>query len=234
MITFETWSEVLIPNFPPNSNTKGALEVLKWAYDTYQDDLVYACSFGVEGIVLIELISRIKQDADILFLDTECHFEETYQTITKVKERYPALNIKLQKPALSMVEQADQYGQQLFRTDPDKCCELRKIIPLQQALMGYTAWISGLRREQSARRNKTNYINLDKKFNKIKICPLIYWTWADVWQFVHQHDLTYNPLHDHGYPSIGCAPCTQPSFYLGDFRAGRWVGTAKTECGLHS
>lgn len=234
MLTFESWEENSQPAFPSESETKGALEVLEWAYRTYEEQLVYACSFGIEGIVLIELISRIKPDAQIVFLDTDYHFKETLETIEKVKKRYPSLRIQMQKPEITVEEQTRLYGEDLFKTDSNKCCELRKIIPLQKAIAPSTAWISGLRREQSETRKKTDYLNLDNRFRKVKVCPLIHWTWKDVWRFVSKHELDYNVLHDQGYPSIGCAPCTNRAFSEEDLRSGRWSGSGKTECGLHT
>lgn len=235
MITFETWSTAgQLPDFPADSETKGALEVLEWAYKAYDDRLVYACSFGIEGIVLLELISRIRPDAQIIFLDTNYHFNETYETIEKVKKRYPSLQIHLQQPGLTIDEQTEQYGENLWQRDPNMCCNLRKIVPLEQAIRPSAAWISGLRREQSETRAETNYLNEDRRFQKVKVCPLIHWTWKDVWRFVHKHDLDYNVLHDRGYPSIGCEVCTKPAFTEEDFRSGRWTGSGKTECGLHT
>lgn len=236
MITFESWNDMQdqIPDFPADSETKGALEVLRWAYDTYGDKLVYACSFGIEGIVLIDLIAQVKPDAEIVFLDTHYHFKETYETIDKVKARYPKLNIRMQQPEMTIEEQAAKFGPDLFATNPNKCCEIRKIIPLQKALAPSTAWISGLRREQSESRANTNYLNLDNRFQKIKVCPLIHWTWKEVWRYVTKHELDYNVLHDQGYPSIGCEPCTKPAFSMEDIRSGRWSGSGKTECGLHT
>lgn len=234
MLTFKTWDEKSLPEFPSDSDTKGALEVLKWAYEVYEEKLVYACSFGIEGIVLIDLISQIKPEAQIVFLDTDYHFKETYETINKVQQRYPALQIQQQKPDISIEEQTRLYGQDLFKTDANKCCEIRKILPLQQAIAPSAAWISGLRREQSDSRKHTNYLNLDNRFQKVKVCPLIHWTWKDVWRYVSKHGLDYNILHDQGYPSIGCAPCTNRAFSPEDLRSGRWSGTGKTECGLHT
>nr|WP_307256084.1 phosphoadenylyl-sulfate reductase [Oikeobacillus pervagus] len=212
---------------------RGALAVLTWAYDQYKEKLVYACSFGIEGIVLIDFISKVNPTATIVFLDTNLHFQETYDLIDKVKKRYPSLQIRMQQPELSLQEQAATFGDELWKTDPNKCCEMRKIIPLRKALEPAIAWISGLRRDQSETRRHTNYFNRDDKFQKIKVCPLIHWTWKDIWRYVHKHDLPYNELHDKGYPSIGCAPCTSPAFNLDDLRSGRWSGTQKIECGLH-
>lgn len=234
MITYESWEEKILPKFNVDSEMKGALETIEWAYETYGDKLVYACSFGIEGIVLIELISRIKADARIVFLDTDYHFKETYETIEKVKQRYPLLQIELHKAELTIDEQSDQYGKDLFKSNPNKCCEIRKVIPLEKAIAPATAWISGLRREQSASRENTEFLNLDNRFKKVKVCPLIHWTWKDVWRFASKNDLDYNVLHDQGYPSIGCAPCTKAVFTEEDLRSGRWSGSGKTECGLHT
>ncbi|MCY7966231.1 phosphoadenylyl-sulfate reductase [Bacillus haynesii] len=232
MFTYSTWEEPNI-SFQEDDSYKGALSVLKWAYGHYGDQLVYACSFGIEGIVLIDLIYKVKKDAVIVFLDTGLHFKETYETIDAVKERYPGLQIIMKKPELTVEEQAKEYGDELWKTAPNSCCEMRKVIPLRETLSGYPAWLSGLRREQSPGRSKTNFLNKDEKFKSIKVCPLIHWTWKDIWRYVTKHDLPYNPLHDQGYPSIGCAPCTSPAFTMDDLRSGRWNGSAKIECGLH-
>ena len=232
MLTYHTWQDSLI-DFEVDETYKGALNVLHWTYDHYGDDVIYACSFGIEGIVLIDLISKVKPDANIVFLDTDVHFKETYETIEKVKEKYPQLNIELKRPSISLEEQAKLYGDELWKTNPNKCCEIRKIIPLHETLTGAKAWISGLRREQSETRRHVEFINKDNKFQSIKICPLIHWTWKDVWRYVSKHQLTYNPLHDQGYPSIGCAHCTKPAYTMDDLRSGGWAGLNKTECGLH-
>ncbi|WP_409299935.1 phosphoadenylyl-sulfate reductase [Peribacillus sp. SCS-155] len=227
---FDTFNPI---EFDIDNPTKGALNVLEWAYGHYGDELVYACSFGIEGIVLIDLISKINTQARVIFLDTDLHFNETYQLIDEVKTRYPQLRIEMKKPDLTLEEQASQYGDELWAREPNKCCEIRKVIPLHQVLSGPAAWLSGLRREQSETRKNTQFINKDNKFKSIKICPLIHWTWKDVWRYAHKQGLPYNILHDRGYPSIGCEKCTKPAFSEDDLRAGRWSGSGKTECGLH-
>ncbi|MBM7644612.1 phosphoadenosine phosphosulfate reductase [Scopulibacillus daqui] len=232
MITYQNWITPDI-SFDSDSETKGALEVLEWAYSTYGDEILYSCSFGVEGSVLIDLISKVNPFAQVVFLDTGLHFQETYDVINSVKEAYPNLTIILKKPLLTLEEQEVQYGKALWKSSPNLCCQLRKIEPLQESLAHVTAWISGLRREQSPTRRHVQYINRDEKFKKVKICPLIHWTWKDVWRYVHKHQLPYHALHDRGYPSIGCHPCTQPAFDENDLRSGRWAGQAKLECGLH-
>ncbi|MFC7394973.1 phosphoadenylyl-sulfate reductase [Scopulibacillus cellulosilyticus] len=232
MITYQNW---LTPelSFDSNSETKGALEVLEWAYSTYGDEILYSCSFGVEGIVLIDLISKVNPYAHIVFLDTGLHFQETYDVIDQIKEKYPNLTIILKKPQLTLEEQQEEYGKELWKSNPNLCCHLRKIEPLKESLDHVSAWISGLRREQSPTRKNVQYINKDDKFHKVKVCPLIHWTWKDIWRYVHKNQLPYNVLHDKGYPSIGCQPCTQPAFNEQDLRSGRWAGQEKLECGLH-
>ncbi|TCP23464.1 phosphoadenylylsulfate reductase (thioredoxin) [Scopulibacillus darangshiensis] len=231
-VTYDGWDEKQL-DVPVEGDLKGSRHVLDWAYKTYGDDIIYACSFGAEGIVLIDLISQIESRAEIVFLDTDFHFKETYELINKVKEKYPSLKINMQKPELTPSQQADQYGSELWKTNPNLCCNIRKIEPLKRSLSGKKAWISGLRRDQSSTRKDVEFINKDNKFELMKICPLIHWTWDDVWQYIRENDLPYNSLHDHGYPSIGCEYCTSQVEGHKDSRAGRWANLEKTECGLH-
>ncbi|HEY4553289.1 MAG TPA: phosphoadenylyl-sulfate reductase [Bacillaceae bacterium] len=232
MLTYEHWDDSAVaailkahPDY---------MDILKWAYREYGEEIVYACSFGAEGMVLIDLIEKVKSKAKIIFLDTGLHFKETYELIERVKERYPTLRIELLSPEITLEEQAKWYGESLWETNPNMCCHIRKVVPLQKALKETTAWISGLRRDQSPTRSKTEYINKDIKFQKIKVCPLIHWTWEDIMSYIRLNNLPYNTLHDRGYPSIGCAPCTQQVAGEGDSRAGRWAGHNKLECGLHA
>lgn len=230
-LTYETWNEAeshkLISQF------RDPLDVLKWAYSTFGDEVVYACSFGAEGIVLLDLIYKVNKTADIIFLETGLHFQETYKLIDIVKERYPTLNIRLIQPSLTLEEQANRYGEALWKHHPDRCCYLRKIVPLERILEKKAAWISGLRREQSPTRRNIQFINKDDRFRTVKVCPLIHWTADDIWTYIRLNALPYNELHDQGYPSIGCGPCTQPALGGSDSRSGRWANTGKTECGLH-
>jgi phosphoadenosine phosphosulfate reductase len=231
LLTYKNWDEVRVGTLLKNH--RDFLDILKWAYKNYEEKIVYSCSFGAEGIVLIDLIHKVNQNAKIIFLDTGLHFPETYELIEKVKNRFPSLQINLIKPKISLDEQTKWYGDELWKTNPNLCCHLRKVAPLKEALQDVDAWISGLRRDQSPTRKNTQYINRDEKFQKIKICPLIHWSWEDIMTYIHLNNLPYNPLHDKGYPSIGCAPCTNPVSDSGDSRAGRWAGQSKTECGLH-
>lgn len=232
-LTYSNWQDETVSQM--NTTFKETFEVLKWTYSTYNhDELVYACSFGAEAIVLIDMISKVKKDAKIIFLDTDLHFKETYTLIDQVRNRYPNLQIEQIKPALTLEEQAKEHGEKLWRRDPNKCCQIRKVEPLRGQLTNVTAWISGLRREQSAQRAKTNFLNKDDTFKAIKVCPLIHWTWKEVWQYILLYKLDYNVLHDQNYPSIGCEPCTSPVADQADSRAGRWTQFDKKECGLHS
>ncbi|MFB9827653.1 phosphoadenylyl-sulfate reductase [Lederbergia wuyishanensis] len=209
------------------------MDILRWAFREYKDEIVYACSFGAEGIVLIDLISKVNPRAKIIFLDTGLHFPETYELIERVKNRYPSLNIEMVKPKITVEDQAAMFGEELWAHHPNQCCNIRKVLPLQEALKDVKAWISGLRRDQSPTRSNTQFINKDNKFSKIKICPLIHWTWDDILMYIELNNLPYNPLHDKGYPSIGCWPCTSATLDHNDLRSGRWAGTTKRECGLH-
>jgi phosphoadenosine phosphosulfate reductase len=159
---------------------------------------------------------------DIFTLDTGLFFEETYTLWKKLEERY-RLTIRAVRPRLSLAEQANRFGDALWERDPDRCCELRKVLPLREALAGAEAWISALRRDQTPERVKTPLLELDEKFGLVKINPLVEWSVRDVWDYVREHDVPFNPLHEQGYPSIGCAPCTSPVRPGEDPRAGRWL-----------
>lgn len=233
MFSYETLTTERLDVINKELENKDALDVLKWAYGQFGEGLIYACSFGAEGIVLVDLISKVCPDARIVFLDTHVHFKETYELIKRVKAKYPKLHIELKEPNLSLEQQAEQYGIELWKSNPDLCCKLRKLNPLKEALQGAVAWLSGLRREQSPTRASTQFVNIDRRFQSIKVCPLIHWTWDDVWTYIKLYRLPYNELHDKGYPSIGCEHCTVSVEEGGDSRAGRWSGIGKTECGLH-
>ncbi|WP_462409611.1 phosphoadenylyl-sulfate reductase [Neobacillus sp. Marseille-QA0830] len=234
LLTYENWNQIS-DSFSIENKTKGALQVLEWAYRHYpEDQIVYSSSFGAEAIVLIDLIHQVKPDARIVFLDTGLHFLETYDVIDRIEARFPSLNIERKQPSLTLEEQAAEYGTALWKRDPNQCCHIRKVLPLRETLSAKKAWISGLRRDQSPTRKDTQFLNKDEKFKNIKVCPLIHWTWDEVWEYIREKDLPYNELHDRNYPSIGCFPCTQTVEAGGDSRAGRWTGSSKTECGLHT
>lgn len=234
-ITYENFTSDPFKDLDPAlDRTKGAKQIIEWAYSTYGDSIVYSSSFSAEGMVLIDLITKVKEDAKIIFLDTDLHFPETYHLIDEVKAKYLELRVELKKPDLTLEQQGEQYGSALWKRDPDQCCYIRKIKPLEDVLSGVPAWISGLRRDQGPSRRHTDFVNKDERFRSIKVCPLIHWTWDEVWDYIKEHELPYNVLHDQQYPSIGCIPCTSQVSGSGDSRAGRWAGFNKTECGLHT
>lgn len=200
--------------------------------EIFESGIVLACSFGAEDIVLLDMLNKITAQPKVFYLDTDKHFTETYEVRDKLQEKYNIEFIQV-KPALTLEEQAETYGDNLWYKDPDLCCQIRKVVPLQEILKKYDAWITGIRRDQAPSRANAKKIEWDTKFNMIKLNPIASWSSEDVWNYIKTHDLPYNPLHDKGYPSIGCAVCTRPVQQGEDARAGRWSGSMKTECGLH-
>jgi phosphoadenosine phosphosulfate reductase len=193
----------------------------------------FATGFGVEGCVLIDLVARHGLPVDLFTLDTGVLFPETVDLWRRLEARY-GVTIRAVRPERSVEEQAALEGPALWSRAPDRCCELRKMAPLRAELTRFDAWASAIRREQTPDRAEAKPFERDGKFGLVKVNPLVAWTAKDVWRHVHAHDVPYNPLHDQGYPSIGCAPCTSPVAAGEDPRAGRWRGSAKTECGLHA
>lgn len=218
---------------PHDLDNMSAYAILQWSVETYFPRLTVATAFGPESCCIIHMLAEIEPQVRIFNLDTGYQFPETLDMYRRMQDRY-GIEIERVQPQQSVQEFESQHEGPLYKSSPDKCCHQRKVIPLQDALQGYDAWISGIRRDQSPFRKDTPALTRDKKFNLDKISPLIHWTKKDVWDFVSKHDIPYNPLHDQGYPSIGCWPCTRSVEEGTDERAGRWVGFNKTECGLHS
>ncbi len=207
-------------------------EVLAWAFDTFAPRIVQATSFGVSGIVLAHLTARLRPETTIFYLDTGLLFPETYALAARLEAELGVRFTRVQ-PALSVEDQAAAYGEALWARDPDACCALRKVAPLESVLAGQHAWITGVRRDQSATRAATPIAGWDAANGLVKINPLALWSEEDVWTYLRMNDLPYNPLHDDGYPSIGCMPCTARVAPGADPRSGRWAGRDKTECGIH-
>jgi len=205
--------------------------VIRFAVETFPK-ITFACSFGAEDVVLVDMLQKISPSTDIFYLDTDFHFKETYETRDRLMERY-GLNFIQVKPELTPEEQAAKYGDELWKRDPNACCNLRKVEPLIRILGQYDAWITGIRRDQAPTRANAKKIEYDTKFGLVKFNPLAAWTSEDVWNYIRANNVIYNPLHDQNYPSIGCEHCTRPVKPGEDPRAGRWAGTDKTECGLH-
>lgn len=209
-----------------------AEEVLGWAFKSYPGKIGIASGFGVEGMVLIDIASRITKNLHVFTLDTEFLFPETYTLIDRVEQRY-GIQVERLYSELTPEQQERIYGPALWSRTPDQCCDMRKVEPLRKKLASLDAWIAAIRREQSSARADAGKIQWDNKFQLVKVNPLADWTKQDIWNYIFQHDVPYNPLHDQNYPSIGCTHCTRAVLPGEDSRAGRWAGFAKTECGLH-
>jgi phosphoadenosine phosphosulfate reductase len=191
-----------------------------------------ATAFGAEGCCILHILAEIQPKVRIFNLETGYQFSETLELREKIKQRY-GIEVEYVYPETTVAEYEAEHGGPLFRIRPDQCCYDRKVLPLRRAIVGYDAWISAIRRDQTEHRAKANVVQWDAKFNLVKINPLLSWTRSDVWRFILEHEIPYNPLHDQGYPSIGCWPCTISVAEGADERAGRWAGSAKKECGLH-
>ncbi|MGA8620955.1 MAG: phosphoadenylyl-sulfate reductase [Candidatus Sulfotelmatobacter sp.] len=206
--------------------------VLAWAFGTFGEAVAISSAFGAEGMVLIDMASRVRKGFRIFTLDTEFLFPETYNLMDQVEKKY-GITIERVFPLNSPEEQERALGPALWRRNPDQCCYLRKVEPLQRKLGELRAWITSIRRDQTAARASAGKVEWDAKFGLVKINPIADWNSKQVWQYIRQHDVPYNALHDRDYPSIGCVQCTRAVRPEEDPRAGRWSGSSKTECGLH-
>jgi phosphoadenosine phosphosulfate reductase len=206
--------------------------VLRWAVEHFHPRLTMATAFGAEGCCLIHMLAEIEPAVRVFNLDTGYQFPETLELRERIKARY-GIEVELVRPELTVAEYEAKHGGPLYRRRPEQCCHDRKVVPLRRALFGYDAWVSAIRRDQTAHRALAEVVQWDARFDLLKVNPLLHWTRRDVWQFLLANDVPYNPLHDRGYPSIGCWPCTGAVADGADERAGRWAGTARKECGLH-
>ncbi|GAB3116104.1 phosphoadenylyl-sulfate reductase [Janibacter alkaliphilus] len=208
-----------------------ARRALQWASSTFGERLTVASSMGDE--VLVHLVGTTLTDADVFFLDTGYHFAETLGTRDAYAAMLP-LQIRTILPRLTVPEQDAEYGEKLHDRDPNLCCFMRKVEPMERALEDYDAWVTGMRREDAPTRGDIDVVGWDAKRDMVKLNPIAGWTQDDVDRYVAEHGVFLNPLRDSGYASIGCAPCTRPVAEGEDPRAGRWSGQTKTECGLHT
>lgn len=206
-------------------------DVLRWAHGVFGADLVVASSMGDE--VLVDLVGRTIPGADVIFLDTGYHFAETIGTRDYYADFTP-VNVRTILPLRTVAEQDAEHGPRLHERDPNLCCALRKVEPLERGLAPYTAWVTGMRREDAPTRSDITVVGWDARRGKVKLNPLAAWTQDDLDAYVAEHHVVLNPLRELGYTSIGCAPCTRAVAPGEDARAGRWAGTNKTECGLHT
>jgi len=205
---------------------------LTWAFETFGNRVAISSAFGAEGMVLIDMASRVRKDFRLFTIDTEFLFPETYNLMDRIEEKY-GIPIEKVNSTLSSEEQERIHGAALWSVDPDQCCNLRKVEPLRRKLSELSAWVTSIRRDQTSFRSTARRVEWDVKFGLAKINPIVDWTSKQVWRYIHDHDVPYNQLHDQDYPSIGCTHCTRAVRPGEDPRAGRWAGFAKTECGLH-
>jgi phosphoadenosine phosphosulfate reductase len=208
-----------------------AEEVLRWAFEEFGDRLCLSCSWQKQSSVLVHMVSDLQLDVDIVELDTHLFFKESYETRERLVERYGLTLIVPE--VLTIAEQHKREGPNLWETNPDHCCHIRKVEPLIQVLRPYDAWVSGIRREQSPSRAGARKVERSERYGVWKVQPLADWSEKDVWQYILRNGIPYNPLHDVGYRSIGCIPCTRPTRPDEEERAGRWAGSDKLECGIH-
>ncbi len=208
-----------------------AREALRWAHETFGKQLTVASSMGDE--VLVHLVGTTIRDADVFFLDTGYHFVETLGTRDAYEAMLP-LKIRTILPLLTVPQQDEKYGEKLHDRDPNSCCAMRKVEPLNRALSDHAAWVTGMRRVDAPTRTDIGIVGWDERRQMVKLNPVAGWTDDDVDRYVAEHAVFLNPLRQEGYASIGCAPCTRPVAEGEDARAGRWAGQDKTECGLHT
>lgn len=216
-----------------NAELEGASaqEVLAWAARTFGHRLAVAASMA--DTVLVHLAQRALPGVHVIFLDTGYHFPQTLETRDAVERSY-AVHLINVLPRQTVAEQDAEFGARLYERNPDRCCHRRKVQPLDQVLTGYAAWATGLRRTDSTTRTETPVVDWDQRRGLVKINPIVAWEDQEIEDYIEQHQVIVNPLLSHGYPSIGCEPCTRPVAPGQHSRSGRWTNREKTECGLHS
>ena len=209
----------------PDVEAMSAEDVLRWAHEQFGARMCLTCSWQRQSSVLIHMVNELGLELPIVELDTLVLFPETYETRDRLVERY-GLQLKSFRP----VDAPDK----LWETEPDRCCHIRKVEPLVSALAPYDAWLAGIRREQSPSRADTPKLSWSERYGVWKVNPLADWDEKRVWAYIKVNEIPYNPLHEAGYRSIGCIPCTRPIAEDEEERAGRWAGSDKLECGIHA
>jgi len=229
---FLDWTNLGFAQLNQRFDRDEARAVLTWAIEIFGNGLSIGTSFGASGIVLMDLALQLNYDVDIFYIDTDYFFPETHTLIERLQMHYQR-GFRVVKTNLTIAQQEKRYGPTLYRNDPNLCCHVRKVLPMSEALADSTAWATTLRHDQASTRANTPLVQWSTRYNVVKLAPLARWTETEIWQYIHEHGLPYNELHDRHYPSIGCWPCTKPVKPGEDLRAGRWQGFNKTECGLH-
>lgn len=230
--TTKTYDAATIERLSAEMEGKEPQEVLRWAVSEFQPGLTLAASFGgPSGMVLLDMIMKIDSTVEVFYLDTDFLFPETYALRDACEKKY-GFKAAVYKSLLTPDEQAEKHGPALWSRDPDACCEIRKVEPNYRALENNTAWIAGMRRDQSKTRKEIGIVEWDAKFSLVKLNPLAAWDEKQVWSYIMTNSVPYNELHDKSYPSIGCTYCTNPVAKGADPRSGRWSGFDKEECGI--
>jgi phosphoadenosine phosphosulfate reductase len=206
--------------------------IITWAAERFMPRLAVTSSFQTQSVALLHLITQARPDIPVIFLDTGYHFPETLAYRDQLVARF-GLTLRVARSAVSPADMVRQHGDALYRRDPEMCCYINKIEPMQRALRDLDAWLTGIRRDQTDNRAHAQFVELMPD-GRMKINPLLAWTRQDLWSYINRHDLPAHPLFSQGYLSVGCAPCTAPVTDGGGERSGRWAGTDKTECGLHT
>jgi phosphoadenosine phosphosulfate reductase len=226
------WSDTEVAAANASLEGQSPQDVLRWAVRHFHPRLTMATAFGAEGCCLLHMLAEIEPAVHVFNLDTGYQFPETLELRERILDRY-GIAVEYVRPAETVADYEARHNGPLYLYQPDQCCQDRKVAPLRKALVGFDAWLSAIRRDQTEHRAAAGVIQWDAKFQLYKVNPLLTWNRKDVWQFIRRHDVPYNPLHDRSYPSIGCWPCTRAVVAGEDERAGRWSGQAKKECGLH-
>ncbi len=228
------WTEERLARASAELENAHPQEIVRWALDNFFPDITLACSFGgVSGMALLDMAMKINPAVSVFYVDTDFLFPETHNLKDRTARRYGIRPIAF-RTDVTVAQQAALHGPELWKIDPDLCCEIRKVGPNGQALAGQRAWIAGLRRDQGDTRKDVAIVAWDAKFDLIKVNPLATWTEDDVWAYIHANKAPYNDLHERGYPSIGCTNCTRAVLPGEDPRAGRWADFEdKVECGIH-
>lgn len=232
MVVAERLSDTEIMRLNSQFESSDPRDIVRWALDTFGDGVAVGASFGgASGMAILHMAASLKPDIHVFVVDTGYLFEETHETRRRATDYLGLTRVEVYRPLLSHEEQAEGYGSALWMRDPDRCCEIRKVEPNRRALAGRTAWLSGLRRDQSTGRATVPIVSWNSKFGVVKVNPLANWDEKQVWSYLLEHNMPYNPLLDRGFASIGCYNCTVPGVRG---RAGRWPGFEKDECGLHT
>lgn len=232
MATLATLTDADLTTLNKRFESASPVDIVEWAVETFGDGLSVGASFGgPSGMAILHMAARLKPNVHVFVLDTDYLFEETHETRRQAESTLGLTNVQVYKSKLTHEEQSSQYGSALWMRDPDLCCDLRKVEPNRRALDDKTAWIAGLRRDQSDGRSEIPILSRNAKFDVVKINALANWTEAQTWAYIVENKIPYNPLLDQGFKSIGCFNCTVPGK---QGRAGRWEGFDKEECGLHT